>query len=163
MPLAAGRLTVDDLTSHMLRHGCGYPWLTPATIRGRSLVIKVPTGHWVRLMWAAHRETFEGNANERSQTLRWRGIGLPTGRSLLCVCVWALRTIGRSGPAINPSAATPKNYQVKTAASHTEISKATQWKPGQSGNHKARPVGACQAFSAGVWSARPPFLLFSFC
>jgi hypothetical protein len=41
----------------------------------------------------------------------------------------------------------------------TEISKATQWKPGQSGNLNRRPVGTRQAFSAGflrdlaeVWS-----------
>src|SRR5262245_28265275 len=31
----------------------------------------------------------------------------------------------------------------------TEISKATQWKPGQSGNLNGRPVGTRQAFSAG--------------
>ena len=31
----------------------------------------------------------------------------------------------------------------------TEISKATQWKPGQSGNMNGRPVGTRQAFSAG--------------
>ena len=41
----------------------------------------------------------------------------------------------------------------------TEISKPTQWKPGQSGNLNGRPVGTRQAFSAGflrdlaeVWS-----------
>ena len=41
----------------------------------------------------------------------------------------------------------------------TEISKSTQWKPGQSGNLNGRPVGTRQAFSAGflrdlaeVWS-----------
>ena len=41
----------------------------------------------------------------------------------------------------------------------TEVSRATQWKPGQSGNLKGRPVGTRQAFSAGflralaeVWS-----------
>ena len=41
----------------------------------------------------------------------------------------------------------------------TEISKPTQWKPGQSGNLDGRPVGTRQAFSAGflrdlasVWS-----------
>jgi hypothetical protein len=41
----------------------------------------------------------------------------------------------------------------------TEISKPTQWKPGQSGNLNGRPVGTCRAFSAGflrdlaeVWS-----------
>ena len=31
----------------------------------------------------------------------------------------------------------------------TEISKPTQWKPGQSGNLNGRPVGTHQAFSAG--------------
>jgi hypothetical protein len=31
----------------------------------------------------------------------------------------------------------------------TEISKPTQWKPGQSGNLNGRPVGTRQAFSAG--------------
>jgi hypothetical protein len=31
----------------------------------------------------------------------------------------------------------------------TEVSKPTQWKPGQSGNLKGRPVGTRQAFSAG--------------
>jgi hypothetical protein len=31
----------------------------------------------------------------------------------------------------------------------TEISKAIQWKPGQSGNPNGRPVGTRQAFSAG--------------
>jgi len=42
----------------------------------------------------------------------------------------------------------------------TEVSKATQWKPGQSGNPNGRPVGTRQAFSAGfyrdlaeVWAA----------
>ena len=42
----------------------------------------------------------------------------------------------------------------------TEVSKATQWKPGQSGNSNGRPVGTRQAFSAGfyrdlaeVWAA----------
>jgi len=42
----------------------------------------------------------------------------------------------------------------------TEVSKATQWKPGQSGNSNGRPVGTRQAFSAGfyrdlaeVWTA----------
>src|SRR5215471_19952367 len=42
----------------------------------------------------------------------------------------------------------------------TEISKPTQWKPGQSGNLNGRPVGTRQAFSAGfftdlaeVWAA----------
>ena len=41
----------------------------------------------------------------------------------------------------------------------TEVSKPTQWKPGQSGNLNGRPVGTRQAFSAGflrdvaeVWS-----------
>src|SRR5580700_609922 len=41
----------------------------------------------------------------------------------------------------------------------TEISRPTQWKPGQSGNLNGRPVGTRQAFSAGflrdlaeVWS-----------
>ena len=41
----------------------------------------------------------------------------------------------------------------------TEVSIATQWKPGQSGNLNGRPVGTRQAFSAGflrdlaeVWS-----------
>jgi hypothetical protein len=33
----------------------------------------------------------------------------------------------------------------------TEISKATQWKPGQSGNLNGRPVGTRQAFSAGFY------------
>ncbi len=31
----------------------------------------------------------------------------------------------------------------------TEVSRATQWKPGQSGNLNGRPVGTRQAFSAG--------------
>ena len=31
----------------------------------------------------------------------------------------------------------------------TEISKPTQWKPGQSGNPSGRPVGSRQVFSAG--------------
>ena len=31
----------------------------------------------------------------------------------------------------------------------TEVSKPTQWKPGQSGNLNGRPVGTRQAFSAG--------------
>jgi hypothetical protein len=41
----------------------------------------------------------------------------------------------------------------------TEVSRATQWKPGQSGNLNGRPVGTRQAFSADflrdlaeVWS-----------
>ena len=41
----------------------------------------------------------------------------------------------------------------------TEVSRPTQWKPGQSGNLNGRPVGTRQAFSAGflrdlaeVWS-----------
>ena len=41
----------------------------------------------------------------------------------------------------------------------TEITKPTQWKPGQSGNLNGRPVGSRQAFSSGflrdlaeVWS-----------
>ena len=41
----------------------------------------------------------------------------------------------------------------------TEVSRSTQWKPGQSGNLNGRPVGTRQAFSAGflrdladVWS-----------
>jgi len=34
----------------------------------------------------------------------------------------------------------------------TEISKATQWKPGQSGNPNGRPVGTRQAFSAGFFA-----------
>ena len=33
----------------------------------------------------------------------------------------------------------------------TEISKPTQWKPGQSGNLNGRPVGTRQAFSAGFY------------
>jgi hypothetical protein len=42
----------------------------------------------------------------------------------------------------------------------TEVSKATQWKPGQSGNPNGRPIGTRQSFSAGffrdlaeVWAA----------
>jgi hypothetical protein len=31
----------------------------------------------------------------------------------------------------------------------TEVSRATRWKPGHSGNPNGRPVGTCQAFSAG--------------
>ena len=31
----------------------------------------------------------------------------------------------------------------------TEVSRPTQWKPGQSGNLNGRPVGIRQAFSAG--------------
>ena len=31
----------------------------------------------------------------------------------------------------------------------TEVSRATRWKPGQSGNPNGRPVGTRQAFSAG--------------
>ena len=44
-------------------------------------------------------------------------------------------------------------------ANITEVSRPTQWKPGQSGNLNGRPVGTRQAFSAGflrdlaeVWS-----------
>ena len=33
----------------------------------------------------------------------------------------------------------------------TEVSKPTQWKPGQSGNLNGRPVGTRQAFSAGFY------------
>jgi hypothetical protein len=47
----------------------------------------------------------------------------------------------------------------KQASNITEVSKPTQWKPGQSGNLNGRPVGARQAFSTGflrdlaeVWS-----------
>jgi hypothetical protein len=33
----------------------------------------------------------------------------------------------------------------------TEVSKPTQWKPGQSGNLNGRPAGTRQAFSAGFY------------
>ena len=33
----------------------------------------------------------------------------------------------------------------------TEVSRPTQWKPGQSGNLNGRPVGTRQAFSAGFY------------
>ena len=36
----------------------------------------------------------------------------------------------------------------------TEVSKPTQWKPGQSGNLNGRPVGTRQAFSAGFVRGR---------
>jgi len=45
----------------------------------------------------------------------------------------------------------------------TEVSKPTQWKPGQSGNLNGRPVGTRQAVSVGfyrdlaeVWSEEGP-------
>src|ERR1700722_4391845 len=43
----------------------------------------------------------------------------------------------------------------------TEVSRPTQWKPGQSGNLNGRPVGTRQAFSAGflrVPRSRPAFV-----
>ena len=57
----------------------------------------------------------------------------------------------------------PRNRNGSTEATLlsniTEVSRATQWKPGQSGNLNGRPVGTRQAFSAGflrdlaeVWS-----------
>ena len=43
----------------------------------------------------------------------------------------------------------PCEYRPKQVSNVTEVTRPTQWKPGQSGNLNGRPVGTREAFSAG--------------